>query len=95
MRSWVSMLASRKHRTRYIGMTNNIARRLREHREGSGSEFVSQYGVTRLVYMEPHGDVRLAIQREKTMKEWPRAWKVGLIEKDNPEWQDLCEALNR
>ncbi len=94
MSYYVYILASRKHGTLYIGVTNDIARRVWEHRKGLGSRFVAKYGVTRLVYLEPHDDVRQAIQREKTMKEWRRAWKVRLIERDNPEWEDLYERLN-
>lgn len=92
---WVYILASRMHGTLYIGVTNDIARRVWEHRNGKGSEFAKQYRVHRLVYFEPHEDIRLAIQREKTLKEWKRAWKIALIEKDNPEWRDLYEELNR
>jgi len=94
MRYWVYILASRKHGTLYIGVTNDIARRVWEHRQGLGSRFVKTYRVTRLVYAEPHEDIERAIQREKTMKEWPRAWKVRLIARDNPEWKDLYEAIN-
>ena len=90
----VYILASRKHGTLYIGVTNNIARRVWEHRQGRGSQFVKKYRVTRLVYLEPYQEIAHAIQREKTMKEWPRAWKVRLIERDNPEWDDLYDRLN-
>jgi len=92
---WVYILASRKHGTLYIGVTNNLARRIHEHREGRGSSFVKRYRVTRLVHAEPHEAVEKAIQREKTMKEWPRAWKIRLIERENPEWKDLYDELNR
>ena len=92
---WVYILASRMNGTLYIGVTNDIARRVWEHRSGTGSAFAKQYRVHRLVYLEPHDDIRLAIQREKTLKEWKRAWKVALIEKDNPDWRDLAEELNR
>ncbi len=95
MRYWVYMLASRKHGTLYIGVTNDIARRIWEHRQGRGSGFVKKYRVTRLVYAAPHEAIERAIQQEKTMKEWPRAWKVvRLIERDNPEWKDLYERIN-
>ena len=95
MSYWVYILASRKHGTLYIGVTNDIARRVGEHRQGQGSGFVKQYRVTRLVFAEPHEDIDRAIQREKTMKDWPRAWKIRLIEEANPEWEDLYEVLNR
>jgi putative endonuclease len=91
---YVYILASARNGTLYIGVTNDIRRRIFEHREGIGSDFTSKYNVTKLVYMEEHSDIRLAIQREKTLKEWKRAWKLDLIEKDNPNWDDLYERLN-
>ena len=95
MSYWVYILASRKHGTLYIGVTNNIMRRVWEHRQGRGSRFVKRYRVTRLVYAEPHEEIERAIQREKTMKEWPRAWKIKQIESMNPEWNDLYDDINR
>ena len=95
MAYWVYILASRKNGTLYIGVTNNLARRIFEHRQGRGSRFVQKYRVTRLVYVEPYEDVARAIQREKTMKEWPRAWKIRQIEGGNPEWNDLYDDVNR
>ena len=76
----VYVLASRKHGTLYIGVTNDIARRVWEHRQGRGSQFVKRYRVTRLVHLEPYQEIARAIQREKTMKEWPRAWKIRLAQ---------------
>jgi putative endonuclease len=90
----VYILASRKHGTLYIGVTNDIARRVWEHRQGLGSLFVKRYRVARLVYVETHEEIARAIQREKTMKEWPRASKIRLIERGNPEWEDLYDRLN-
>jgi len=81
----VYILASKPRGTLYIGVTNDIARRMDEHRSGRGSAFVKQYGVTRLVYLEAHDDVRIALQREKTLKDWDRQWKIELIEQDNPD----------
>jgi putative endonuclease len=95
MSYFVYILASRKHGTLYIGVTNDLARRIWEHREGSGSRFTKRYRVHKLVYTEEFDDIRLAIQREKTMKEWPRIWKVRQIERTNPDWDDLYEELNR
>src|SRR3546814_15161313 len=89
MSYYVYILASRKHGTLYIGVTNDIARRIWQHRQGVGSRFARRYRVTRLVHVETHEEIARAIQREKTMKEWPRAWKVRLIERGNPEWEDL------
>ena len=94
MSYYVYILASRKHGTLYIGVTNDVARRTWEHRHGFGSRFVAKYGATRLVYVEAHEEITRAIQREKTMKEWPRTWKIRLIERDNPEWEDLYDRLN-
>jgi putative endonuclease len=75
-------------------VTNNIARRVWEHRQGRGSRFVEKYGITRLVFVESHEEIEAAIQREKTLKEWQRAWKIQLIERGNPEWEDLYDRLN-
>ena len=90
----VYILASRKNGTLYIGVTNDIARRMEEHRSGMGSRFVEKYRITRLVHVETHEEIERAIQREKTLKEWPRAWKVRLIETGNPEWTDIYDVLN-
>jgi putative endonuclease len=90
---YLYVLASRKHGTLYIGVTGDLSRRLWEHREGLVQGFTSRYGVTSLVYCEIFGDVKAAIQREKTMKRWPRQWKVNLIERDNPHWADLYPAM--
>jgi len=91
---YVYIPASRKHGTLYIGVTNDIARHVWEHRQGRGSRFVQKYRVTRLVYVETHTEIARAIQCEKTMKEWPRAWKVRLIEGGNPEWKDLYDRMS-
>ena len=90
---YIYILASQRNGTLYIGVTNNIARRTTEHRENLVDGFTKKYGVHRLVYFETHEDVRHAIQREKNMKHWPRAWKIALIEKDNLDWLDLYETL--
>ena len=94
MAYYIYILASKRNGTLYIGVTNNIARRAWEHREGKGADFTEKYDVKRLVYTEEHGDIAYAIQREKTMKEWKRQWKIELIEKDNPDWDDLFDTLN-
>ncbi|MBX3447755.1 MAG: GIY-YIG nuclease family protein [Parvibaculaceae bacterium] len=95
MSYFVYILASRKHGTLYVGVTNDVARRVFEHRAGNASAFTKKYRVHRLVYAESHDDVEEAIKREKAIKEWQRAWKVQLIERANPEWDDLAESLNR
>jgi putative endonuclease len=90
---FVYILASKPRGTLYIGVTNSVALRTEQHRAGTGSVFTRRYNVHRLVWYEEHGDIRVAIQREKTMKEWPRAWKVNLIERENPHWEDLFPRL--
>jgi putative endonuclease len=91
---WVYMMASRRNGTLYVGVTNNLARRASEHRSGKGSEFVTKYQVTQLVWYEGYHDVNEAIAREKQLKKWERRWKLELIEKMNPEWNDLYLTLN-
>ena len=86
---FVYVLASRRTGTLYIGVTNDLRRRLDEHRSGKGSEFVARYGVTRLVYFETCERVDEAISREKQLKGWNRAWKIRLIERSNPDWLDV------
>jgi putative endonuclease len=89
------MLASKRHGTLYIGVTNNVATRLEHHRLGFGSEFVKKYRVFRLVYVETYENAEDAIRREKQLKKWNRDWKIRLIEEENFEWQDLSLSLNR
>ena len=95
MTYWVYILASKPGGTLYVGVTNNLVRRVYEHREGLADGFTKRYGLKRLVYYERFEDIRDAIQREKTMKHWPRAWKVRLVHGMNPEWDDLYETLNQ
>jgi putative endonuclease len=90
---WVYIMASAPYGTLYIGVTNDIARRAFEHREGVGSAFCKRYEVARLVHSEPFEDIQNAIRREKRLKKWPRAWKIKLIETGNPRWDDLYETL--
>ena len=92
---WVYMLASRRNGTLYIGVTNNLARRVYEHRSGAVAGFTKQYAVKMLVWYEAYADIREAIAREKSLKGWERAWKLRLIETDNPDWKDLYDDLNR
>lgn len=87
---FVYILASRKNGTLYIGVTNNLERRVWEHRNNRAVTFTSKYRVHDLVYVEAYTDIRDAIAREKAMKEWNRAWKIKLIEQDNPDWRDLA-----
>ncbi|MEN6543355.1 GIY-YIG nuclease family protein [Parvibaculum sp.] len=90
----VYILASRKHGTLYVGVTNSLALRIAQHRAGTGSQFTKKYRVHMLVYAEEHGDVGEAIWREKAIKEWKRSWKIQLIESANPEWDDLYVSFN-
>ena len=89
----VYMLASGVRGTLYIGVTSELTRRIWEHREGVGSSFCRKYGVTRLVWYEPHDDMTVAIQREKSLKRYLRDWKINLIERENPHWDDLYDTL--
>jgi putative endonuclease len=90
---WLYIMTNRPNGTLYTGVTSDISRRAWEHREGLVEGFTRRYGLKRLVYMEPYEDIRHAIQREKTMKHYPRAWKVRLILETNPEWKDLYDTL--
>ena len=89
----VYILASRRHRTLYIGVTNNLAKRLEQHRNGEGSSFVKTYRVFHLVYAESYERPDEAIAREKQLKRWKRDWKIELIERENLEWRDLSDLL--
>ena len=91
---WVYMLASRRNGTLYIGVTNNLARRVHEHRTKAAPGFTARYGVSMLVWYETYADVNEAIARETMMKRWQRAWKLELIEDMNPDWRDLYLELN-
>ena len=88
-RYYVYILASKRNGTLYTGVTNNIARRVWEHRQGLVEGFTKQYAVHRLVHCELFARPQDAIQREKRLKKWNRAWKIRLIESTNPEWNDL------
>ena len=88
-------MTNRQNGTLYTGVTNDVARRSWEHREGRVKGFTKRYGLTRLVLTEFYEDIRDAIQRERNMKHWPRAWKIRLILDANPEWRDLYEDLNK
>jgi len=90
---FVYLLTSKKNGTLYVGVTNNLLRRVSEHRAGVASSFTRKYSVKRLVYFEAHSEIETAIQREKRLKRWRRAWKTGLIERNNPDWRDLYPSL--
>ena len=88
---WVYIMTNRSG-TLYIGMTNNLMRRVQDHRQGRIEGFTATYKITRLIYAEPHAEVRDAIAREKQLKGWTRAKKLGLIAASNPDWRDLADA---
>ena len=89
----VYMMASRKHGTIYIGVTSQLLSRAIKHREGVYPGFTKTYGVNRLVWFEPFELMTNAIRRETRLKKYPREWKINLIERDNPHWEDLLPGL--
>lgn len=91
---WVYLMTNKRDGALYLGVTSNLARRIWEHREGVIDGFTKTYDLKRLVWYERYDDIRLAIQRERTMKHWPRNWKLALIAEMNPDWVDLYEQLN-
>ena len=91
--AFVYIMTNKPNGILYVGVTNDILRRAWEHREGAIDGFTKRYGLKRLVWFEPHSSIVEAIQREKTMKHWPRAWKVRTIAAANPDWLDLYETL--
>ena len=86
---FVYILCSDKKGTLYTGVTNDLMRRIYEHKAKLVKGFTEKYSVSRLVYMEEHNDVQYALYREKAIKKWKREWKINLIQKSNPEWKDL------
>jgi putative endonuclease len=86
---YVYILASEKRGTLYIGVTNNLERRIEEHKAKEVAGFTNKYNVSKLVYFENTSDIEIAINREKVLKHWKREWKVDLIENVNPNWNDL------
>ena len=89
----VYILASKRNGTLYIGVTSDLPKRAWEHKNDAVEGFTKRYRVHRLVYYELHEDMESAIRREKHMKKWNRAWKLELIEKQNPDWRDLWEGI--
>lgn len=90
---YVYILANKKNGTLYIGVTSRLIERIYEHKQKLAEGFTKKYGVDKLVYYEETSDVKSAIEREKRLKKWNRQWKIELIEKENPKWEDLYEGL--
>ena len=90
---WVYIMADRYRGTMYVGVTSDLAARIYQHRSGDGSDFCVRYGLTRLVWAERGDDILSCIAHEKRLKRWRRQWKFELIERANPEWQDLFNLL--
>ena len=90
---FVYMLASGPNGTLYIGVTSDLRQRIWQHREGLTGGFTQEYGVKQLVWYELQADALTAIQREKQLKRWNRAWKIALIEQGNPQWLDLFDQI--
>jgi putative endonuclease len=89
------LLASQPYGTLYIGSTSDLVRRVWEHKVKAVPGFTAKYGIDRLVWFERHDTLEAAMQREKRIKSWKRAWKIELIEKDNPHWIDLYPNVSR
>jgi putative endonuclease len=94
MAYYVYLLASKKHGTIYLGVTNDLVRRVYEHRAKAVPGFSARYGVNKLVWFEVHDTAEAAITREKELKKWRRDWKIKLIEEQNPEWVDLYPGIS-
>jgi putative endonuclease len=92
---FVYLLTSKRNGTLYLGVTNDLVRRVHQHREKSIPGFSARYSLRQLVWFEAHDNIIAAIEREKEIKKWKRAWKLALIEKANPEWADLYEEICR
>jgi putative endonuclease len=90
---YVYILASKRNGTLYIGITNDLIRRVYEHKNNIIEGFTKKYNVHSLVYYEVTSEIGAAIQREKQLKKWRRDWKLALIEKENPDWRDLYEEM--
>ena len=90
---YVYLLANKRNGTLYLGMTNDLIRRVYEHKNGLSRGFAAKYGASLLVWYEVHESAMAAIEREKQLKNWKRVWKLELIEKLNPEWCDLYNGL--
>jgi putative endonuclease len=86
---WVYIICNKPHGTLYVGVTNNISRRLYEHKEKLFEGFSKKYGLNKLVYAQKFENINQAIEFEKRLKKWKRIWKINLIEENNQNWQEL------
>ena len=93
-RFFVYIMANRRNGTIYTGVTNALAARIMQHKDGQGSVFTRRYGLGMLVYYEVHESISQAIQRESNIKHWSRKWKFDLIEAENPQWRDLFDEID-
>ena len=89
---YVYILASKRNGTLYIGLTNELDRRVIEHKNKQVRGFTAKYSINKLVYFEEFENHNEAFIRERRLKKWKRAWKIKLIEDENPDWKDLAEA---
>jgi putative endonuclease len=94
MGGWTYMMTNRPFGRLYVGVTSDIVRRTWEHRQGTASQFTARYKLTRLVFMERHDEILVAIHRETRLKHWPRLWKLNLIEQQNPLWEGLRQQIS-
>jgi putative endonuclease len=92
---YVYILTNKPRGTLYVGVTNDLIRRVYQHREGTIAGFTKRYGLKQLVYFEKYDSPTLAIQREKNLKHWSRFWKLDLINSSNPQWRDLYSDITR
>ena len=90
---WVYIMSNRYRGTLYVGVTSDLAARITQHRSGTGSDFCARYGLPRLVWAEHGEDIATCIEQEKRLKRWRRTWKFDLIERGNPDWQDMFDLL--
>ena len=90
---YVYILSSKRNGTLYIGVTSNLSQRIWQHKKDQFDGFCKKYNVKQLVYFEQHDSAESAITREKQIKKWNRAWKLKLIEKENPQWKDLYDLI--
>ena len=92
---YVYILTNKPRGTLYVGVTNDLVRRVYQHREGTIAGFTKRYGLKQLVYFDKHDTPTLSIQREKNIKHWSRLWKLDLINSSNPQWRDLYSDIMR